>query len=244
MKATAARGYSLIELMIVIGVGSMAAVGFATFITNMSEQQAFIEAKMDMTTLNGDVRSTLDNPTHCLAAFGAGYLLNPAQLAQASPDGQQVATFNLSTGVVLRPNNTPVDGYAVAMRDLRLAGGTPMPGGFRAALIGTFRASRGKELALQRAVFGNVALKVDGANRLMGCQLAIAGSGGGTSPIEVQANCESLGGTMYQSSSGNVEAYVCQLCDNWRGFKVERNMATGTVTTTPECHNLPNTDGP
>jgi prepilin-type N-terminal cleavage/methylation domain-containing protein len=51
-------GFSLIEVMIVLAILMIAAVGFSTFMTNTSKQQTHAEVRNSMIVLNSQVHSS------------------------------------------------------------------------------------------------------------------------------------------------------------------------------------------
>ncbi len=213
-----ARGYSLIETMIAIAIGSVAFAGLTTYVSTMSDYQGFLDGKIDSRTLLEEVRQTLNNPASCLAAFGAGFTINPT----AAAPGQLITSLELPNGEILRSNGGRLERYALLSDDLRLTEFQRLsPTQVRAVLVGRFRSANGQQMSMSALRFGMVSMTVNASNQLTACSLNPEGS-----TVAGPGLCASLGG-IWQSQGQDLGSCILCAAGLFSGFQVDPNGSGG-----------------
>jgi prepilin-type N-terminal cleavage/methylation domain-containing protein len=64
------HGFSLVEVMVVVGIMALVGLGVATLMTNTNRQQQSITAASDFSTLVNTIQGILNNSGSCLQSFG------------------------------------------------------------------------------------------------------------------------------------------------------------------------------
>lgn len=95
------RGFSMIEIIITLGILSLVVAGIATFITNTGKQAQSVAQKSDFNSMVNEIQGVFNNTGTCLAAIGP--LTLPASLSASPavpfPITLKVGTSQYKTGV-------------------------------------------------------------------------------------------------------------------------------------------------
>lgn len=228
------RGFSLIEIVLVIGIGSVVTAGIYTMLQNLIEQQGALDSKMDLRIMTEEIRASLADPNTCRATFDPAFRYNNAQAVQVTPGGQVLSGLVLPSTEVVRPGQT-LRRYALIVDDLRLANAVSVsPNVYRVAVEGKFRSSKGRNLLFRPEVISSVTLTVNAGGVIASCVGANGPPGGGGSGPAIseamaQQTCAIIGGGWYSGSWGG----VCTLCPNGSplyGFRYDSASGASTPT--------------
>jgi len=208
------RGFSLVELIIVIGIGSVAAAGIYSIMSQLMDQQAALDGKMDLKVMANEIRPRLENAATCVATFDTNFRYNPTEAARVSPLGQSiVGGLALPNGQRIMPG-AAMDRYALQVIDVKLTNAqTTAPNTYIVQVEGHMRASRGKQLPYAPELFTTLTLVTGPGNVIASCRSAAGGgAGGGGTPTMASsaAQCQALGG--YWTAGG--QEGNCLYCMN------------------------------
>ncbi|KHD88270.1 MAG: hypothetical protein OM95_08925 [Bdellovibrio sp. ArHS] len=76
-------GFSLVEVLVTVGILVLVSVGVATMMLNLSRETKSVSAKSDFNSLVTTLQGVLNNSSSCLAAFGGKASLDLTTLPQA-----------------------------------------------------------------------------------------------------------------------------------------------------------------
>jgi len=233
------QGFSLIEAMIGIVIMGVAGTAMTTYMTNLADQQAILESKMDMRGLMGEVTTALTNASLCKAMFENSFRFNALQAAEASPKGMVVPGLVLPNGEIARPGAT-LQRYALTVEDIKLSNAQAIsPTSYRVTLEAQF-SGKARNVGLKRQILGSVIVNTDASNAIVSCSNSALASGGAAAAASAaQATCASIGG-FWSDSPPNAAVYApgsghCYICPGgtFKGFSVH---PSGEVITNCDVH--------
>lgn len=99
-KQVARSGFSLVEVMVVIGIMAVMGLAFSTMMVNSAKQAKSVSQKGDFNSLINELQAYFNNSGNCIAAFGGagGTTLN----ASIKPTSPQNVSIVLGSGTTLK----------------------------------------------------------------------------------------------------------------------------------------------
>lgn len=257
------KGFSLIEILVALGIVGLIAVAGTTLMTQNFTQMALIEAKQNLGSLVMDTQTMLMAKKTCDPLIGSDntydktkaempYLLDPDDPKSINTAGGLSIAFHYPEGDAAA--GSQLKSYKLAVESIKLYGAKTLATSatgelVQAQIVGFFTPSNPlvSSRAFSPRMLGTAVFEVDtGTNKIISC-FDLNGSDNPEDINElVQLQCEALGGT-YDSSTDECDL-VASLCarlggtySNGQCTLVQPATTTTTTTTTtappppPKC---------
>ena len=242
-------GFSLIEVMIAVGIMAIMSLSTASLYNTMNTQSAYVDTKMDRQSLQAQIQNMLSRPASCRTNFAANFGFVPnysvTALREYDDAGNYVASIVPSLNNPISPNSKVVVSQIEilgpgATGTPVLLGQTGMQKNYLADLRVSFATSVGGGVQMKPLIFSSISITKSLSDSFMGCQLVPAfpaatvcaqlgmdwDSGTSICTPTLASSCAKLGGTVVAGACvlANTQSTSCPSGQAVTGFS-----ATGGV---------------
>lgn len=231
MILKSSKGFTLIEVMVVIGVVGIIAMTLATLTSSMVSAQRRIEAKQDLFILGNDFYNRTLNSDHCRALFAQSGNFNPS--VASSPEGQSLPRVDLPNET-LRPGenlrNYQLNVTSLIFREAQEIG----PQLYSAKLFGRFEVPHmgpGSSLALREKALSTLRLSLGPAGEIQSCvgQMSLSD----LSTETLTQICGLMGGNLNTETGRCIPSYAGNSCPSGQmvvGFSIDGTPLCSVVS--------------